>query len=83
MSAYDNELLVRRLRQLRDDSGNLASGKQTTTTFAIICNVCRKFGTLSDPDSVMKTVKFEVPLVSSQNSDGDLGHMVQPALTEA
>lgn len=41
----------------------------------------RKFGTLSVPDSVMKTVKLEVPPVSSQNSDGDLGHMMQQALT--
>lgn len=29
----------------------------------------------------MKTVKFEVPPVSPQNSDGDLGYMVQLDLT--
>lgn len=80
MSAYDNELLgdygscvmtAATLRQENKQQPLLLSAK-----FA------RKFGTLSDPDTVMKTVKLEVPPMSLQNSDGDLGHMVQLALTE-
>lgn len=39
----------------------------------LLTKFAHKFGTLSDPDSVMKTLKLEVPPVSSQNSDGDHG----------